>query len=182
MVVVNGVSSAQPARPNRFDVDASESGLLVQARSTAGAISFGTNAIEGSLDVAEFDGALMLTPPPQAELNVDLRTFRSGNKLYDAELAQRLDVRRHPTASIVLNDAVKVGSRYQVSGLVTLHGAIKEMAGSVTAERVEDGWFVSGEQVFDIRDFDIPVPSVLMLRIFPDVRVFLNLMLRPLAA
>ena len=179
MVVVNGVPSA---RPNHFDVDASESALLIQARSTAGAISFGTNAIEGSVDVAELDGTLTLTPPPQAELSVDLRTLRSGNKLYDAELAQRLDVRRHPKASIVLNDASRVGPRFQVSGLVTLHGASKEMAGSVTAEMVEDGWLISGEQVFDIRDFDIPVPSVLMLRIFPDVRVFLNLMLRPSAA
>jgi hypothetical protein len=179
MVVVNGVPSA---RHNHFDVDASESGLLIQARSTAGAISFGTNAIEGSVDVAEFDGALMLIPPPLADLSVDLRTLRSGNKLYDAELAQRLDVRRHPTASITLNGASMAGTRYQVTGLVTLHGATKEMSGSVTAERAEDGWLISGEQVFDIRDFDIPVPSVLMLRIFPDVRVFLTLMLRPSAA
>ena len=179
MVFVNAVPSA---RHNRFDVDPSESGLLIQARSTAGAISFGTNAIEGSVDVAEFDGSLMLTPPPQAALKVDLRTLRSGNKLYDAELAQRLDVRRHPTASIILNNAATVGSRYQVSGAVTLHGATKEMAGSVTADPVENGWSVTGEQVFDIRDFDIPVPSVLMLRIFPDVRVFLNLTLRPSAA
>ena len=179
MVVVNGVPSA---RPIHFDVDASESGLLIEARSTAGAISFGTNVIEGSLDVAEFDGTLLLIPAPQAELTVDLRTLRSGNKLYDAELGQRLDVRRHPIASIVLTGAATAGTRYQVSGLVTLHGATKEMAGSVTAQPAEGGWLITGEQVFDIRDFDIPVPSVLMLRIFPDVRVFLNLMLRPSVA
>ena len=30
---------------------------------------------------------------------------------------------------------------------------------------------ISGEQVFDIRDFALPSPTMLMLRIFPDVRV-----------
>ena len=33
---------------------------------------------------------------------------------------------------------------------------------------------VTGEQVFDIRDFAIPSPTMLMLRIFPDVRVRLH--------
>jgi hypothetical protein len=33
---------------------------------------------------------------------------------------------------------------------------------------------ITGEQVFDIRDFAIPSPTVLMLRIFPDVRVHLH--------
>jgi hypothetical protein len=33
----------------------------------------------------------------------------------------------------------------------------------------------AGEHVFDIRDFDVTVPSVLMLRIYPDVRVELQL-------
>ena len=33
---------------------------------------------------------------------------------------------------------------------------------------------VTGEQVFDIRDFDVPSPTVLMLRIYPDVRVHLH--------
>jgi len=33
---------------------------------------------------------------------------------------------------------------------------------------------ITGEQVFDIRDFAIPSPTVLMLRIYPDVRVRLH--------
>ncbi len=33
---------------------------------------------------------------------------------------------------------------------------------------------MTGEQVFDIRDFDVPSPTVLMLRIYPDVRVHLH--------
>ena len=33
---------------------------------------------------------------------------------------------------------------------------------------------ITGEQVFDIRDFAVPSPTVLMLRIYPDVRVRLH--------
>jgi hypothetical protein len=33
---------------------------------------------------------------------------------------------------------------------------------------------ISGEQVFDIRDFAVASPTMLMLRIFPDVRVRLH--------
>ena len=36
-----------------------------------------------------------------------------------------------------------------------------------------------GENVFDIRDFDVVAPNVLMLRIYPDVRIELQLEARP---
>ena len=173
------MTGAPAADPTRFGVDTSESAVLIDARSTAGRITFGTNEIGGTIDVAVFDGALLMTPPPAAAISVDLRSLRSGNSLFDAELAQRLNVRRFPRATVSLGRARLVANRYQVSGSVTLHNQTLEMSGSVSAERVGDGWLVSGEQVFDIRDFEISVPSLVMLKIFPDVRVFLSLMLRP---
>jgi hypothetical protein len=46
----------------------------------------------------------------------------------------------------------------------------------VTVEAGEDHGrlVVDGEQAFDIRDFDLDSPTVLMLRIYPDVRVRLH--------
>ena len=38
-----------------------------------------------------------------------------------------------------------------------------------------DSLAVSGEQDFDIRDFDIAIPTVLMFRIYPDVMVRLQI-------
>ena len=38
---------------------------------------------------------------------------------------------------------------------------------------------ITGEQVLDIRDFAIPSPTVLMLRIYPDVRVRLQVEAEP---
>ena len=38
---------------------------------------------------------------------------------------------------------------------------------------------LTGEQVLDMRDFAIPSPTVLMLRIYPDVRVRLQVEAEP---
>jgi hypothetical protein len=38
---------------------------------------------------------------------------------------------------------------------------------------------VVGEHVFDIRDFDVAAPTVLMFRIYPDVRLELQLEATP---
>jgi polyisoprenoid-binding protein YceI len=173
------VSPVVLPEPARYEVDAGESALLVEARSTAGRITFATNAVAGYLEAVEFEGGLLASPLPSALLEIDLRHLRSGNALYDAEVAQRLNVRRYPLARVELSKAATASGRYQLTGSVTLHGRTCSVAGSVTAERSGDGWLVTGEQFFDVRDFDISVPSVLMLRIFPDVRVFLSLRLEP---
>jgi hypothetical protein len=47
--------------------------------------------------------------------------------------------------------------------------------GTVSVEELSDSRLViTGEQVFDIRDFALPSPTVLMLRIYPDARVRLH--------
>jgi hypothetical protein len=58
---------------------------------------------------------------------------------------------------------------------LTFHGVTRPAEGTVTVEALSDRRLViSGEQVFDIRDFAVPSPTVLMLRIYPDVRVRLQ--------
>lgn len=173
------MSEVPAAARSRFVVQPDDSAVLIEARSTAGRIDFGTQAVTGCLEATICDGMLLLDPPPIAELEVDLRTLRSGNALYDSELAQRLDVRRFPRAAVRLGRVQRIGDRFQVSGPVTLHGQTCEITGSVTVRPSAGRWLISGEHVFDIRDFEIALPSVLMLRIFPDVRIFMTLALDP---
>ena len=57
----------------------------------------------------------------------------------------------------------------------TVHGVTRPVEGTVVVHLADDGAsVVSGEQVFDIRDFGIESPTVLMLRIYPDVTVRLQ--------
>jgi PadR family transcriptional regulator PadR len=160
-----------------FTFDPERSAVLIDARSTVGPISFGTTGVEGSLQAALLDGVLSTEIAPSGRLTIDVTNLSSGNRLYDAELQRRIDARRFPTATVELRHCAQSGqgSRYRLSGELTFHGISRGAEGTVFVEALsEDRIAISGEQDFDIRDFDIPSPTMLMLRIFPDVRVRLH--------
>jgi PadR family transcriptional regulator PadR len=148
--------------------------VLIEVRSTVGPLSFGAIGVTGSVQAAVVDGALRTDVAPTAHLEVDMSGLSSGNSLYDAELMRRIDARHFPTVSVDLRKCAPsgLGARYRVEGELTFHGVTRGAQGTVLVEVGPDGrLIVTGEQVFDIRDFAIPSPTVLMLRIYPDVRV-----------
>ena len=61
-------------------------------------------------------------------------------------------------------------------GDLSFHGITREVSGTVAVEAPDgDTIVIEGDQVFDIRDFDVPSPKILMLKILPDVRVHMLL-------
>ncbi len=161
----------------RFDVLPERSVVLIEARSTVGPISFGAIGLTGHVEVDVRGDAIRAGPATNAHLEIAVDGLRSGNSLYDAELLRRIDARRFPTASVALRDcsAIGVGDRYRLAGELTFHGVTRTLQGTVEVEvRAEERLVVTGDHVFDIRDFDIASPTVLMLRIYPDVRVRLH--------
>jgi polyisoprenoid-binding protein YceI len=171
------------ARRSRFEVASGRSAVLIEARSTVGAIAFGTTTVEGYLEVSVRDGSIDLDgDAPAGQLELEMSTLRSGNSLYDAELLRRIDARQYPMTRVELSGAERVGrsDRYQLDGDLTFHGVTRRISGTVAVEIDGDECLrVTGEHVFDIRDFEVPAPSVLMLRIYPDVRVELQLEATP---
>ena len=162
---------------SRFVIDPERSAVLIDARSTVGPISFGTIGVEGSLHAALVDGVVRTDVAPSGWLTVDVTMLSSGNKLYDAELQRRINSRRYPAARIELRDCTPSppGSRYRLRGDLTFHGISRPAEGTVCVESIADDRIViTGEQVFDMRDYSLPSPTVLMLRFFPDVRVRLQ--------
>ncbi len=151
--------------------------MLIEARSNVGPIVFGATGLDGYVEARFADAVVATEPPPSAHVEIELDSLRSGNPLYDAELLRRIDARMHPVTVLELTEATRIGKsdRYQLAGELTFHGITRTITGTVSAS-VSDGTLqVMGEHVFDIRDFDIAAPSVLMLRIYPDVRVQLQL-------
>jgi PadR family transcriptional regulator PadR len=158
----------------RFVLDPKRSAVLIDARSTVGPICFGSKGVTGSLLAAMADGEVSTETPPSGWLTIDMTELSSGNKLYDAELHRRINSRRYPTAKVELKECTlsAPGWRYRLRGELTFHGITRRAEGTVQVEAASDDRIViSGEQVFDIRDFALPSPTMLMLRIFPDVRV-----------
>jgi DNA-binding PadR family transcriptional regulator len=160
----------------RFQVRSDRSVVLIEARSTVGPISFGAIGITGYVDAEVYDGAFCTESRPAAHLEVEVASLRSGNSLYDAELFRRIDARRFPTVAVDLRDCTEIGSgnRYRLAGEVTFHGLARPVQGTVSVTLNDRKLVVTGEQVLDIRDFDLASPTVLMLRIYPDVRVRLQ--------
>ena len=141
-----------------------------------GPIQWEAAGCEGWVEAEVVDGAIDTSVPPKARLELAVRNLKSENTLYDAELMRRIDARRFPTTVVVLTQVVGADDRYQLAGEVTFHGVTRPVRGTVVAHVEPSGELrVTGEQTFDIRDFRIPSPTILMLKIFPDVRVRLRL-------
>jgi DNA-binding PadR family transcriptional regulator len=163
---------------SRFRVVPDRSVVMINARSSVGPITFGAIGVTGVIEASVAGRRVCPTPYPTAHLEIDIEQLRSGNSLYDAELLRRIDARRHPTVTLDLGACTALGStgRYQLHGEVTFHGVSKPLDGTVSvAMPCEHTLVVRGEQVVDIRDFGVASPTVLMLRIYPDVVVGLQI-------
>lgn len=170
----SGGDVGMPAGPSRFRLIADRSVVLIDVRSTVGPMSFGATTVTGSIDAAVLNGSVDTNLPPSAHIEVDVSGLRSGNSFYDAELLRRIDARRFRTATVKLLDCVPsgAGNLYRLNGELTFHGVTRPAEGTVRVEVVSERRLViTGEQTFDIRDFALPSPTVLMLRIYPDVRL-----------
>ncbi|MFZ0667553.1 MAG: helix-turn-helix transcriptional regulator [Acidimicrobiales bacterium] len=171
------VEDPKDAVPRRFELLPERSVVLIEVRSTVGPLSFGVTGVTGWVEAVIAGGILRTEVPPTARLEIDVAGLKSGNDLYDAELQRRIDARRYPSATVELRECEASGAslRYGLTGDLTFHGVTRPAQGTVHVEAMSDERLViTGEQVFDIRDFAIPSPTVLMLRIYPDVRVRLH--------
>ena len=175
----SGLDDPPTRASTSFRIDPDRAALVLVARSNAGPITFGATGIEGSISAAVSGGEVATaTIPPVARLEVPVQRLTCGNGLYDAELLRRVDARLFPRAVVELRDASPVGAtgRYHVEGVLTFHGVTRSMAGTVAVSFPEPGRMViEGEQVLDMRHFEITPPAVAMLRIYPEVRVQLHL-------
>ena len=156
-----------------FLVVAEQSAILVEARSSAGPITFGSMTLDGRAEFAMAGDDLEAAVPISASLEIPVVALYSGNSLYDAELRRRLDARRFPQIKVELHTArPRGGGRYVAEGDLTIHGTTRRLTGSVSlALQDGDTLIATGNELVDIRDFDIELPSVLMLKIYPDVSV-----------
>jgi polyisoprenoid-binding protein YceI len=148
----------------RYRIDPGRSRVVIDARSSVHPIHTEVTGLTGWIDVA----------PESAGGSVELAVdrLRSGNPLEDAELRRRIDARRFPTITGTVSALEEMADdRWRVEGDVTFRGVTKRCEGDVTIETVAGGLHLTGMSVFDIRDFGMAPPRILMLRVFPDVKV-----------
>jgi polyisoprenoid-binding protein YceI len=100
--------------------------------------------------------------------------MKSGNVLYDRELERRLEARKYPfiRGSVREVTALGDGQRYRVLGQLEFHGVARPVEGEVRLRVVDERTLeIEGERVFDLRDYGLEPPRILMLKVYPEVRV-----------
>jgi hypothetical protein len=161
-----------------------ESRLFVHASSSIHGIDTDADGVEGDLDlVLAADGSIDLAQPVAGTLSFALTRLSSGNPLYDVETERRIEVKRYPLVEATLtglelasgSDAGEGEWTYRVAGDLTFHGVTQALEGEIGFRSGADGTVqLWGEQVLDVRSWDIKPPKLGLIKVHPDIRVRLE--------
>lgn len=165
--------------PLKLRVVRDRSRLMIEGRSNLHAIKASTSKLDGWLELELLpDGALDASKPVTGRLEAEVESLKSGIDIYDMELRRRLDVRRYPMIIVELLAVREVHPvrQYQLTGSVTFHGTTRRAEGSLAVTKLDERTVEAvGEQTFDVRDFGLTPPKVLMFAVNPAVKVKLQL-------
>jgi polyisoprenoid-binding protein YceI len=161
----------------RYRVVPERSRVDIEASSSVHPIRGSATGLEGEIDVTLRGSRLVLSEEVAARIDLAVSRLSSSNPLEDIEMKRRAEVRKYPTIVGEVREvhAGKAGG-YVVAGNLTFHGVARRVEGEIELTVDENGTLViKGEQTFDVRDFGIEPPRILMLRVHPEVHVRLHL-------
>lgn len=153
---------------SRFRIVPERSRVWIDAKSNVHPIHSRTDGLEGFIEVEDD-----LSTVTAARLTLPVARLGSGNALLDREMKRRVDAKRHPMIEGKLTAMEAKGDgRYLVSGEVTFKGVTTSHQDEMTLTTVDDGTIrLEGSSTFDVRDFGMQPPRILMLRVEPEVTV-----------
>ena len=159
----------------RYRIVPEQSKVWIDARSNVHPIRSSMDGLEGYVELTMEDaGTVDLSAPPAGTVSLPVTRLSSGNRFEDRELHKRLAARRFPTIKGVLTAIERADGegRYHVSGNVAFRGVIRPCRDEMTVTVVDPHTLrFDGESTFDIRDFGMEPPRILMLKVEPDVVV-----------
>ena len=161
--------------PLHFSFDPIRSCIWVDARSNLHPITTQTRGLQGWVEATLLgNGDLDVDQPVMGHLEIFVDRFSSGNQLYDRELKRRIDARQHPVIVGEITGVLKTDTPgiYMVSGDLSFHGETRSFEHEMTIELDgESTMALKGDRVFDIREFKMKPPSMLMLKVYPQIEV-----------
>jgi polyisoprenoid-binding protein YceI len=155
-----------------FRIVPERSQVWIEASSSLHPIHGEARGLEGSVVVEMADGGFDLSMPLEISVALPVEALKSGNRLEDGEMMRRIDARRYPAIRGEVREMKENGDgRYLVHGDLTFHGVTRSEEGEITVQVADGALVLEGEQTFDIRNYKVDPPKILMLRVHPDVRV-----------
>ncbi len=149
--------------------------MWIDARSNVHPIHSSTSGLEGYVELTLGpEGTVDLASKPAGKLSLSVDRLSSGNRMEDRELHQRIDSRRYPTIEGILEQLEPDGSdsSYRVTGDITFRGVSRPHEDVMVIRPVDDQTIsLEGSSRFDIREFGMQPPKVLMLKVEPEVDI-----------
>jgi polyisoprenoid-binding protein YceI len=159
----------------RYRIIPERSKVWIDARSNVHPIHTRTDGLEGYVELElDSDGGVNLEQDPTGKVSLPVTRLSSGNRMEDREMQKRVEARRYPTIDGVLRRMERVGEdhTYKVSGDVTFRGVQRPHQDEMTVEAVDNQTIqLAGKSRFDIREFGMEPPRVLLLKVQPEVDV-----------
>jgi polyisoprenoid-binding protein YceI len=160
---------------SRYVITPERSQVWIDARSNVHPIHSATDGLEGYVDIElSAEGGVNLSAPMTGQLSLSVDRLTSGNRMEDRELAKRIDARRFPTITGVLGtiETSDAAGAYKVAGEITFRGVTHQHADIMNITSVnEETIQLDGQSRFDIREFGMEPPRVLMLKVEPEVDI-----------
>lgn len=158
----------------RYRILPTRSRVWIDARSNVHPIHTEAEGLEGWLELELTDGKINVDQTPGGHLEYPVENLKSGNPLEDRELRRRIDSRRYPTIAGDLKAMKQSGdpTRYTVRGDLTFRGVTRTYEDEMVIDSVDTGTVrLAGQSTFDIRDFGMEPPRILLLKVQPEVTV-----------
>jgi hypothetical protein len=159
----------------RYSIVPDRSQVWIDARSNVHPIHSSTSGLEGFVELDwEQSGAIDAAGTPAGRLSLAVDRLKSGNRMQDRELQKRIDARKFPRIEGQLEQIAPDGSEasYRVWGEVTFRGVSRRHEDLMEIMPVGDRTIrLTGASSFDIRDFGMQPPKVLLLKVEPQVQV-----------
>jgi polyisoprenoid-binding protein YceI len=159
----------------RYRIIPERSRVWIDARSSLHPIHSSTEGLEGYVELElDSEGKVDLTQDPKGKVSLPVSRLSSGNRMEDREMQKRIESRRYPTIDGVLERMEHLGDdgNYHVKGDVTFRGVQRPHDDKMTIEAVDDQTIqLAGKSQFDIREFGMEPPRVLLLKVYPEVDV-----------
>jgi polyisoprenoid-binding protein YceI len=165
-----------------YAIDPEKTTVWIEARSSLHPIHSETTGMRGSFEgEVGPDGLLDPAVTPHAQLELPVDKMSSGNGLYDREMMRRVEARRYPTITATLQamTPTETDGRYVAEGDVTFRGVTQRVSDEMVLSTPEAGTVVfEGSHVFNLPDFGMDPPKIMMLKVYPDVTVRVRIVAR----
>ena len=161
----------------KYRIVPGSSRVWVDAKSSLHAIMADGDGLEGYVDIEpDGSGAVDCSRPTAGQLSFPVARLSTGKGLEDREMQRLVNTRRYPTieGSMASMAAADGNGSYRVAGDITFRGATQRVEDQMKVDFVDDRTVrLTGQSRFDIRDYGMQPPKILMMRVEPfvDVRV-----------